>query len=274
METNVNYTIVGAFVIILIAATVLAIVWLSSGFSFEQFNTYAIYMNESVSGLNVDASVEYNGVEVGSVKSIDIDPRNPEVVEILISVKNTTPITQGTTAMLGSKGITGIAYVALKDKGTNLNPLTPPPGQPYPVIKTIPSFFVRIDTTLSMLSKNFSKLSDSIQSLLNPENQEAIKQTLANLKEITGTLAENSKKLDGILENTSKATQQLTPLMQSGTGAFRIFETQTLPEMYRLMYNLNNMSRSITEMTIEIKQNPSILIRGSTPQPLGPGERR
>ncbi|TAK79477.1 MAG: MCE family protein [Gammaproteobacteria bacterium] len=260
METNVNYTIVGAFVIILISAMVLTIVWLSSGFSFEQNTNYMVYMRESVSGLNVDSSVEYNGVEVGGVKSIQINRQDPQVVEILLSIKNTTPITEGTVATLSSKGITGIGYIALKDKGMDTRPLVAQPGQLYPVIKTAPSFFVRLDTALNKLSENLSNLSASVQSLLNKQNQQTIRQTLLNLEEMTNHLAANSKKLE--------------PLVQSSSEAMRMLETQTLPEAYRLMYNLNDMSRSLTEMTNEIKQNPSILVRGTAPQPLGPGETR
>ena len=44
METNVNYSIVGAFVIVLTAAIVVAIIWLSAGLSFEGYTTYKIYM--------------------------------------------------------------------------------------------------------------------------------------------------------------------------------------------------------------------------------------
>ena len=40
METNVNYTLVGAFVIALVTATVLAIIWLSSGFSIKENDIY------------------------------------------------------------------------------------------------------------------------------------------------------------------------------------------------------------------------------------------
>ncbi len=274
METNVKYTIVGSFVIILLAAFVLGIIWLSSGFSFEKFKTYAIYMQESVSGLSIDSPVEYNGVSVGAVSSIELDNRNPHVVIILIKIKSDTPISKGTIATLNTRGITGITFVALKDKSTDLAPIRVLPGQKYPIIKTGPSLFTRLDTALSSLSSNLEQVSKSIQSLLNPENQQSIKEILSNLSRVTTTLVTNSRKFSILVENTSKASQQFSPLIRSSTNTMRTLETQTLPATYRMLNNLDNVSRTLTEISAEIKQNPSVLIRGSANKPLGPGETK
>src|SRR5687768_2587669 len=111
METKVNYTIVGAFIILLIAAICLGIIWLASGLSLEKYTTYLVYMQESVSGLSVDSTVEYNGVDVGKVKSIELNHKNPQLVEVLLSIKSTTPITRGTSATLTSRGVTGVVYI-------------------------------------------------------------------------------------------------------------------------------------------------------------------
>lgn len=274
MDTNVNYTLVGAFVIVLISAIILAIIWLSSGFSFVQYRTYMVYSQEPVTGLSIDAPVEYNGVNVGSVKSIEIDKTNPHLVIVLINIKVGTPITRGTYAVLTTRGITGITYLALKDSSTDLRPLVAEAGQKYPVIRTSPSLFMRLDTIINEFATNFRKVSESIETLLNKENQESIRMTLQNLKEVTGTLSANSQKLNAILENTSRATQQLGPLMQSSTGTMKTLETQTLPAAYRMLNNLDNVSRTLSEVAAELKQNPSILIRGAAPLPPGPGEHK
>ena len=119
MDTNINYTAVGAFVIFLITAIILGIIWLSSGFSFEKYSTYMAYMQESVSGLSIDAPVEFNGVSVGAVKTIELNHKNPHLVEITFTIKSSTPITTNTIATLTTRGITGITYIALKDAGTD-----------------------------------------------------------------------------------------------------------------------------------------------------------
>jgi len=272
METNVNYTVVGAFVIFLLACFIFAIIWLSSGFSFEQYSTYLIYMQESVSGLSQDSQVEYNGVDVGSVKSVELNEKNPQLVEVLINIKSQTPITKGTVATLTTRGLTGVVYVALKDNSTDLRPLTVEPGQIYPVIRTAPSLFVRLDDALEQATKNFKKITNSIQTLLDPENQMLVKQTLQHMQQITANLAINGNRLNTILENTEMASSRLTPLLRSSLGAVQTLQTQTLPMTYQLLNNLNTTSNNLSEITDKLKKNPAILLRGVAPGPPGPGE--
>ena len=273
MDTNINYSIVGAFVVILCGAIIFGIIWLSSGFALDQFSTYKIYMQESVTGLNTDSAVEFNGVDAGSVKSIELNKKNPQLVEVLLDIKNGIPVTRGTVATLSTKGLTGITFISLKDKSTDLRPLVAAEGQPYPVIKTAPSLFLRLDTALSEVSANLHKVAESVQSLLDKENQKSFKAILINLNRITGTLATDSVKLNSIIRNTAQASQRLEPMLQSSTNVMRTFEMQTLPSTYRLLNNLNEITRTLSEVTAEIKQDPSILIRGVNHPALGPGEK-
>lgn len=274
MDTNVNYTLVGAFMIVLITAMVLGIIWLSSGFKVDQFKTYKIYMQESVAGLNVDSPVEFNGVNVGTIKSIAINDKNPRLVEVLLDIKDTTPITQGTVATLDSRGVTGLAYMQLKDKGTDLRPLVALPGQKYPVIRTSPSLFTRLDTTLSELSVQFQQIANSIQSLLDPENRQLIKQSLQNIDHFTAMLSRNSGRMNEIFINTATVSRNLIPLTRSGARTLNALEVQTLPATYQLVYNLQNMTRTLSGLSTQLKQNPALLVRGAAPPELGPGEKR
>lgn len=273
METNVNYTIVGLFVISILTMITLAIIWLSAGLSLHPYSTYEVYMTESVSGLGLDAPVEYNGVDVGTVKSIELNRKNPRIVELLLSIRSDTPITQATRATLTTRGLTGVAYLALKDQGTDLTPLKPYPGQRYPVISTAPSIFMRLDTALERLSHNVHEVTQSIQSLLDEENLRSIKQILLNVQTITGTLSVNSKEMSTILQNTSKASEQFTPLLQSSTATMQILQTQTLPAASQAMSNLANATQNLSQISNELKQNPAMLIRGKEPNTLGPGEK-
>lgn len=273
METNVNYAMVGAFVISLIAAMVLGIIWLSSGFSFQIYSTYEVYMQESVSGLNIDSPVEFNGVNVGSVKAIELDHNNPQFVAVLLSVKASTPITEGTVATIQTRGVTGVTFIAMKDKSDNLIPLKAKEGEPYPIIKTGPSLFTRLDTTLSKLSDNLEHVSVSIQELLDKDNQRNIKNILQNLSRISSNLAENNARMTRIMENTERASLQFVPLIRNTSNVMHTFETQTLPATYQLMNNLDSITRSLMEVASEMRQNPSVLIRGVQRQSTGPGEK-
>lgn len=274
MENNAHYKLVGIFVITLIAAIVLGIIWLSSGFSFEHYKSYMVYMQESISGLSIDGPVEYNGVNVGTVKSIELNQKNPQLVELLLSIKSTTPITKGTIATLNTRGFTGVAFVALKDKSTDLRPLLAEPGEPYPIIPTAPSFFLRLDTALTQLTRNFKSIADSFNKLLDKDNQLAIKTILKSLEVFTEELAANKENFTIILNNASKASDQLTTLLQSSTITMRLIQDQTIPGTSQVLNNLNDLTRNLSEFSTLLKQNPSVVVRGADQQTLGPGETR
>ncbi|MCD6039831.1 MAG: hypothetical protein K0S27_1231 [Gammaproteobacteria bacterium] len=252
METNINYTVIGVFVILLVAVITLSVIWLSSGFSTDEYTTYQVWMKESVNGLAIDAQVEFNGVDVGTVKSIEISQKDPQVVILLLSVKKNTPITLGTNAMLNMKGFTGIGYIALIDKGTDTRPLKKLSGQLYPVINTAPSLLVRFDTAMTKLNENLHQVSVSIQLLLDQQNLHSIKQ---------------------ILQNMQTATQSLPALLQTSHRAMQIITMQTLPAANQALANLDVITRNMASVSGDIKQNPAILIRGMQSQMLGPGEK-
>ncbi len=251
METNVNYTIVGAFVISLTALIIFFIIWLSAGISWQKYTTYKVYMKEAVSGLSIDAPVEYNGVNVGQVKSIKINNKNPQLVELLLNIKKDAPITEGTRAKLDLRSIAGVTFISLEDKGKNMTPLKVQPGQTYPVISTTPSILVRLDTALTQINASFSRISISIQSLLDKQNLNSIKQILVNLH---------------------KASAQFEPLLKSSEGSMSIIQKETLPGANQTISHLNEITNDLSDVTTEIKANPSVLIRGKKEQPLGPGE--
>ena len=117
-----NYAVVGAFVLVLGSALIAGVLWLASGGAFQtKYDLYLAIMEESVSGLNLNAPVKYNGVEVGKVRAIQLDPANADHVWLTFAIERGTPIRQDTVAVLKTQGLTGIAYVELSG-GTRESP--------------------------------------------------------------------------------------------------------------------------------------------------------
>jgi phospholipid/cholesterol/gamma-HCH transport system substrate-binding protein len=273
METNVNYTIVGAFVIVLLTAVVMGIIWLSSGLSTHTYAIYQVNMKESVTGLSIDSAVEFNGVNVGTVKSITLMPNDPQTVVLLLNIDTTTPVTQGTTASLTSKGLTGVSYVSLIDKGQDKKRLAAYAGQLYPIIKTIPSLFNRFDTALVRLNENISKVTEAVTTLLDQENLTSVKESLRNMRDFTQVMVSSEEEITTILHNTATVSAQLPALLKTSASTVQTVNQETIPALNQAMTNLQEVTHNMISLTQELKQNPAILIRGRAPQTLGPGER-
>ena len=300
MESKVNYTIVGLVVVILIAALISVSLWLSVGFDQKQYTIYAVYMNETVSGLSEESPVKFNGVQVGSVKKIELDHTDPQQVCLLLAIESDTPITTTTKATLISQGITGNTYVGLTATSASLQPLKKRSDQPYPVIPAYPSLFNQLDKVLKEVSVNVNDVSVEVKKIFDKENAAYIKKTLANLQTFTNVIAENKKSINQSIENTDvllrnlakvskelpKLTQELqlgvnkishagdkvSATMDSGKIALDKFSQQTIPPAISLLNRLNAIAANLEKVSNQLRQNPSVIIRGTTPPKPGPGE--
>ena len=158
-----NYPLVGLFVIILGAVLIAGVLWLASGGAFQKhYDLYLAIENESVAGLNLDAPVKYNGVDVGKVRKIWLEPGNPEQVNLLFAIEHGTPIKVDTMAVLKTQGLTGIAYVELSGGARDSPPLTATDGNEYPVIPTKPSLTARLEYILTSVLAKLDSTSSSI----------------------------------------------------------------------------------------------------------------
>jgi phospholipid/cholesterol/gamma-HCH transport system substrate-binding protein len=269
LETKTSYTMVGFGVIVLSLSLLGSVLWLSSGFDKKLYTTYAVYLNEAVTGLNVDSPVKFNGVPVGSVFKITLNPANPQQVELLLHIDEKTPITSSTFATLISQGITGTTFVGLSAKTSELNPLQKRPEDPYPIIPAKPSILNQLDHVLQKVSENVNLVSQRMNSILDDENIRNFKQSLANIQKLTAVLAKKSNQLT---TNLSNASEDISSAMHAGKKAFNKVSGQTLPPATQLFIQLNQVASNLEQLTSDLKQNPSILIRGEKAPKPGPGE--
>lgn len=215
MESKVNYTLVGLFVIILGAAVGAGVIWLTFGTQHKVYHTYLVHTRESVAGLNPGASVKYNGVDVGRVASIKLDPQNPQLVTISLDIEQGTPIRQDTIAKLANQGITGLLYVELSGGTSESPPLVAKPEEPPPVIKAVPSLVTRLDDAFTNFQNTFNTLSSRLEAMLSRENQRAFSQTLSHLDTITGAVASRSGAIEQTLTNVETVTNTLAARSES-----------------------------------------------------------
>lgn len=80
---------------------------------FADRDRYTVRYDISVSGLEVGAPVKYNGVRVGRVESIAIDPLLVSQTVVTLSLQSGTPVKRNARAVLSVQGITGLKFIEL-----------------------------------------------------------------------------------------------------------------------------------------------------------------
>ena len=168
IKNNQQYLIVGLFVVI--STAILTIVWLwFSASNHRSYNTYLTVFNEPINGITANSIIRYNGVEVGKIKSIKLDAKDPRNVFIYINVFKEIAISTDTFAVLKIQGITGLSYIDLQlpKESTNKKMLTPHNSEPYPQIPTHLSLLTSLTEQAQSIAKDVQEISTQIKILLN-----------------------------------------------------------------------------------------------------------
>ena len=224
MEPKVNYILVGSFVAFLGAAVLVGILWLGKTDYRGSYDRYEAYMKESVAGLSVDSTVKYRGVDVGRVRDIALRPDNPEEVLLILDIARGTPIKTDTLAVLETQGLTGLATVNLTGGSREAPALVAVEGQMYPVIKTGPSLFFRLDEAVSRLLSeeglaqlivHLDSAAVGVTKMLDEENQTLLKRTIKDLSDVAQTIAAHRTQIDQSLNGAAKGADNLVKLTAS-----------------------------------------------------------
>ncbi len=195
MQSKVNYTAVGIFVMGLSIALVIAIFWLSGIANKKDYRMYLVFMHEDVGGLTVESPVHFSGVKIGYVKTIDLDENNSKLVRLELAIDPKIKITTSTYATLNMQGITGVVYINLKAETENAPLLTTLPGQTMPVIASRPSFLARLSETLPEVTTQIKNLRSGVTKVLDDENRQSFKNSLQNINQLTEELEQNPSML-------------------------------------------------------------------------------
>jgi len=214
METRSNHVLVGTVTLLLLAAIMIAAFWfsrLSQGDNME----YDIFFKQSVNGLAKGSSVNYSGVPSGQVEKIELWKRDPSFVKVRISVKEGTPVLQGTTATISGVGFTGVSEIVLDGAIKGAPPIVCPAESTLascpdgvPVIPTKPGALGELLNNAPQLLERLSTLTERLTELLNDKNQQSIAGILANVERISGSLADRSPEISATLAEARIAVQR------------------------------------------------------------------
>ncbi|TFI57860.1 MCE family protein [Sphingomonas parva] len=204
METRSHILLVSAVVLASLAALFAFVVWLTPDDG-RKGPQYDILFAQSVAGLVEGSAVTFAGIPVGRVQTIGLEPGNPGLVRVRISItEKELPVHEGTQATLkgdlafGSATIDLVAPdqagrpIPLNENGVGLIPAKKPgfgelAGDPGPLLDRI------------------SRGTDMLLEMTSPEGQKAIEAKLDASAQATAAMAQQSAALDARIAGTRSA---------------------------------------------------------------------
>jgi len=256
METRANYALVGLFTLAVIAAAFGFVWWFRSAASNGDRVSYRIVFTGSVSGLSKGSAVRFNGIGVGQVMQIELDPGDPSRAIAMIQVDPSTPVRTDTRARLEFQGLTGVASVHLTGREGNAPPLTNPDGSP-PTIYADRSDFQDLFETAQRLAAKVDTVVEKVDKILT-DGQAPIANTLRNFEGFSKAINENSPGISAFITQMTSTAQRFSSLSDRveklSESAEDILRTLDADSVNRSMANIEALTRTLADNRPQIDQ--------------------
>ena len=152
----------------------------------------------------------YNGLQVGTVVSLELLPEDPSKVVARAEIDARTPMNVDTRARLEFQGLTGVASIQLTGGGPGSAPLVSKDGQP-PVILADRSDFQDLLESAQRLAKRADDVLTRADQLFT-DNAGSISKTVRNVETFSQALANNSPGVAQFLSSTGNAADKIASL--------------------------------------------------------------
>ncbi len=296
MERDAHYAAVGIATIALLAALAVFSIWLARLQFNSDYDVYDIVFYGPVRGLSEGGEVHFNGIRVGEVTDLNLDPNKGDQVIARIRVDGTTPVRVTSRAQLEPQGITGLNYIQitagnpqsaiLKDQyPDNVVPVIQ--SQPSPIAELLSGSGTVLAQTVDALNRINRVLSDDnvrsfSTSLKNIESLstelEARKGMLQQLEQaltransavaeyealavstrgiIEGDGREAVANINAAAEEARTAVASINRIATGAEGPINEFVTTGLPQMQQAIQGLEDATRSLEGLIDEVRSSP------------------
>jgi phospholipid/cholesterol/gamma-HCH transport system substrate-binding protein len=258
METRAHYVAVGAFVLAVIVLGFVAALSFGRVEFAQNLSRYYIFFRGSVSGLSKGALVQYNGITVGRVVDVRVDPDDLEKIQVTVEIdKDLVPIKTDARAFVDTNLLSGVATIQIRGGTREAKDLEPEPGHKYPIIAAGSSVIQRVSETGPQLLDRLTVAVDNLNDLLNEQNRKAISESLQNIRTVTEAFVAPSKAVDDLVSNANATVLEMTKLLDhvdegfSGKSGLKDQASQALADFDRLAKNLVDTSRQLQTMVQE-----------------------
>lgn len=213
METRANYAIVGLFAVIVIFAAFGFIYWMSEYGRGGPTAQLIIRIPGSANGLSVGSPVRFNGIPVGSVRSLFIDKADPKFSIAMTEIRADAPVTASSKAILEIQGLTGAAYIELSGgEPGDREILREAMERDEPaVLVADQSSVTNILTTADKILQRADDAIGDLQGFI-ADAREPLTNTVRNAETFSKALADNADGIDAFLKSVSALSETVTAL--------------------------------------------------------------
>ena len=274
MSQKPNFFKIGLFVVLALLILAGAIIFFGGGKFFEEKVTIETYFDQSVQGLSVGSSLEFQGVQIGNVSYIGFAfneyKTNRQYVLVRAQIYSNKVagkgkgrlyetdkarvegfkemISQGLRLQLASQGITGIAFL----NAVYLDPARYPALEHEwkPEYMYIPS----APGTITQITETIEELSDSIDNIDFKQISEEIEKLVVSLNKTVedAKVGELSKDLKELIKSLNSTVTELDTILKSNDAKQTLANVTAITSDLRTTLNRTDRLLSSREHSLKL----------------------
>ncbi|WP_337183086.1 MlaD family protein [Shinella sp.] len=258
METKANYALVGFFTVLVMAAAFVFVYWMSQYGRGGDMAQLAIRIPGSANGLSVGSPVRFNGIPVGSVRSLAIDANDPRFSVAMTEVSTSAPVKKSTSAVLEVQGLTGAAYIELGGgNASDPNILREAfDNETTAVLQAEQSSVTNILSTADKILKRADTAVSDIQGFV-ADARGPLTNTIRNAEQFSDSLAKNGENIDAFLQSVgglSDTFKNLSGRLDSTLASIDSLIKAVDPKKVEdFVGNVDKISRDIADASGDVK---------------------
>lgn len=254
METRAHHVLIGLFTLGTAAAALLFALWMSYAAGERNYQPYRILFERSVSGLSIGSKVQYNGIEVGDVTELTLNPDDPRQVIASVRVYEDTPVKTDTRAKLAFASITGSMSIQLYGGTPESSRLINQTDSMAPFINADPSPIATLFDEGETMVQNINSILINVNELFNDGNREQAGTILTSIAQITEMIASQQTALDQNMALFGEVSRQATATLES-IDTLSQEATQLLrQDGQQMMQSAESASRDVASAARRIEQ--------------------
>ena len=259
-EVKVGAFVLGCFAIL--AFTVIYLVNAQFSGDTVPYRTYLRYAG----GLEPGADVLFGGINVGKVTSVRPWTSDPTKIEILLSVKQGTPLNQGSVAKLGMTSVMSSASLSITTGSNDAKRL--PPGSSVPsqeaaslddiagklatVADSADALIIQAKGELEGISGDARSLLANLNTVTGPPTQRKVQ---IALDQVNTLLATERPKIDRLSDQLIALSQHADDTVQNVNGTVSDVREPVLKDLVDLQNTLQQAKQLLGDMQVVVRTN-------------------
>jgi ABC-type transporter Mla subunit MlaD len=259
-EAKVGAFVLGCFSILAFTVIYLLNAQMSGGT--VPYKTYLRYAG----GLEPGASVLFGGIDVGKIKSVRPATTDPTKIEILLEVKEGTPVNEKSVAKLGLVSVMSEAALSITTGSNDAKRLPPGSsitsqeaasldeiaGKMAVVADNANGLITQVRGELEGISGDARNLLANLNTVTGKPNQQKIQAVLDN---VNGMLATERPKIDHLADQLNTLTQHADATIQNVNGTVTDAREPLRKDLTELQTTLQQARALLGDMQVMVRAN-------------------